>query len=394
MKATLRKVAPRLLVLASSLTLAVMSASAATKAGAGARPAANAQEPARVSTIAQYRERVREAVAPLEVLAAFCDRLSASEKPEVWTKEGFDPDFALEFPKRERDTLGKVRELLPPKEKVALNSGGAVEVDNAWLQAALGEFERASSNDKRALALRSAAERLRALDASLAELESAPPPNIDKDAERGRLNAILRDPAFNQKAQQGGALQRLIEDIAEWIRDLLNKLFPRSTIRPGTNPRVSRLAQVVVFALCLGVIAYVAWFVWSRRKRGPKSLKLKRGPRVVLGERLEADQSAADILADAERLARAGDLRGAIRKAYIALLCELGDRQVIRLSRHQTNRDYLEAVRRAARPQLYTEMLPLTFNFELHWYGLQDASDADWDDFRSRCRQAMKQSGI
>jgi hypothetical protein len=39
-------------------------------------------------------------------------------------------------------------------------------------------------------------------------------------------------------------------------------------------------------------------------------------------------------------------------------------------------------------------MLPLTFNFELHWYGLQDASDADWDDFRSRCRQVMKQSGV
>ena len=162
------------------------------------------------------------------------------------------------------------------------------------------------------------------------------------------------------------------------------------TLQPGTNPRFSQLAQIFVLALCLGVIAYVAWFVWSRRKRELKTLKLKRGPRIVLGERLEADQTSADLLADAEKLARAGDLRGAIRKSYIALLCELGDRGVVRLAQHKTNRDYLDAVRRSAAPRLYSEMMPLTFDFELHWYGFRDASDADWDDFRTRCRQALK----
>jgi hypothetical protein len=35
-------------------------------------------------------------------------------------------------------------------------------------------------------------------------------------------------------------------------------------------------------------------------------------------------------------------------------------------------------------------MRPLTSDFELHWYGLQDASDADWSDFRARCRHALK----
>ncbi|MDT5261715.1 MAG: hypothetical protein QOC61_719, partial [Acidobacteriota bacterium] len=44
--------------------------------------------------------------------------------------------------------------------------------------------------------------------------------------------------------------------------------------------------------------------------------------------------------------------------------------------------------------RLYTEMLPLTFDFELHWYGLQEASVADWDNFKTRCRQAIRQSGV
>src|SRR5690242_18644039 len=61
------------------------------------------------STLAQYRARVRESVAPLEDLAAFCELLSRSEKPEVWSRKDFDPDVALQFPKREKDALERVR---------------------------------------------------------------------------------------------------------------------------------------------------------------------------------------------------------------------------------------------------------------------------------------------
>ncbi|HEX8151407.1 MAG TPA: DUF4129 domain-containing protein, partial [Pyrinomonadaceae bacterium] len=74
---------------------------------------------------------------------------------------------------------------------------------------------------------------------------------------------------------------------------------------------------------------------------------------------------------------------------YVALLCELGDRGVVRLAQHKTNRDYLDAVRRAARPGLYTELLPLTNAFDLHWYGLRPASDADWQSFKTRCRAVL-----
>jgi hypothetical protein len=376
--------------LASLLALVAASATSATNERAASRGDTQASV-ATVSTLAQYRARVRASVVPLEVLAAFCQKLRDNERPEVWTKPGYDPDVALELPKRERDVLGRVRALLPSKERVESGDGGAVEVDNTWLHAALDDYERLGDNAKRVEALHATVERLRALDSRLAELESASQQTADADAERGRLNAILRDPEFNKKTQQGNALQRLVEQIVEWIRDFFRRLFLRRTpLQTGTSPRFSQLAQVIVIALCLAVIAYVARLLWSRRERGLKTLKLKRRPRVVLGEKLEADQTSADLLADAEGLARAGDLRGAIRKAYIALLCELGDRQVIRLSRHRTNRDYLNAVRKGAQPRLYTEMLPLTFGFELHWYGLQDASDADWAEFRARCRQVMK----
>lgn len=378
--------APVLLPAALVILLgAPASVSYAQPAASQSRATIGVRNAQRVSTLAEYRGRVGAAAVPLEELAALYERVRQSEDPKVWSQPGFDSDFVLEVPKKE-EALGRVRGLLPPRERVEAGGGSFVEVDNAWLHASLDEFARERDRDRRALVLGGAAGRLRALEAQLAEAGAAAPQ--DKDAERGRLNSILRDPAFNRETRkQGGALQRLLREFFEWLA----KFFGRgdSPVTPGASPGATRAAQVVVLALCLVVLAYVGRRLWSRRGRGAGGLKLKREPRVVLGERLEADATAAGLLDDAERLARAGDLRGAIRKAYVALLLELGDRGLVRLSRHRTNRDYLNAVRGAAAPGLYSEMLPLTFDFELHWYGLRDASDADWESFKARCRKVV-----
>jgi hypothetical protein len=341
------------------------------------------------ATLADYRRRVGEAVAPLEELASGYELVRKSEKEEVWSQEGFNSDFVVELPKKRERTFARVRGLLPPKERVE-RGVGADEVDNAWVHEALEGLESEKDDEKVAAGLRALAGRLRALEARLGELDADARADVDRDAERGRLNSILRRPEFERQApKQQSALERLIEDFLEWLSGLFPK---RARILPGGSPRASRWTLVLVIGLCLAVLGYVAYRLWLRRGTGRKSLGLGRGARVVLGERLEADQTAADLLDEAERLARTGELRGAIRKAYVALLCELGDRGVVRLAQHKTNRDYLDAVRRAARPRLYTEMLPLTSDFELHWYGLRAASDTDWQSFKARCRAVLDSS--
>jgi hypothetical protein len=342
--------------------------------------------------LSEYRERVRKARAPLEGLAALCEKIAEGERYENWSKPGWDKDLPLTFPGAEERALRDVRDLMPVTEQVEWG-GAVVRADNTWLRDALRNYERDSARGgvthvRRAEMLGEIAERLRALEVRLDESgqSAAAQAQRDKDAEKGRLANILSRPEYNKQAAEGGALQRLVEQFFQWLRDLFPDLAP---VRPGASPGVSRAAQIFVIALCLAVLAYVARKYWLRRERGSKAERLP-GPRVVLGEHLEADQTAADLLSDAERLARTGDLRGAIRKAYIALLCELGDRRVIRLAQHKTNRDYLQAIRAAAPPRLYTEMLPLTFNFELHWYGLQAAEESDWKDFHQRCRQVLR----
>jgi len=357
----------------------------------------HAQSPAatplrRTATLADYRARVGGAAAVLEELAATYQRAKDSERPEVWSKEDFDSDFIVELPETEKTAFAKVRNLLPQKERVEWGGGSFIEVDNTWLHTELGEPKQKNEYGKRSIALRAVALRLRTLEARLAEFEGGAADATDRDAERGRLNAILRSHEFDRAAgqQQSNALERLVKRIIDWLKSLLPD-GPAFTA--GGSPRASMATQIIVFALCVAVLAYVALLLWKRRRPGAGSLKLKRKARVVLGERLEADQTASDLLDDAERLARTGDLRGAIRKAYVALLCELGDRGVVRLAQHKTNRDYLNAVRRAAPPGLYTELLPLTFDFEMHWYGLRDASDSDWESFKTRCRKALKGVG-
>ena len=84
------------------------------------------------------------------------------------------------------------------------------------------------------------------------------------------------------------------------------------------------------------------------------------------------------------------NLRGAIRKGYIALLCELSDRKLIGLARHKTNRDYLRDVRKRA--DLFENMNGMTLNFERNWYGLRPTDAQDWEDFKSSYQQTI--SGV
>ncbi|MDT5270564.1 MAG: hypothetical protein QOH49_2750 [Acidobacteriota bacterium] len=373
------------------LLASLVSTLAAQPASTRAASARNSPERARGrATLAEYRGRVSAAVAPLEALATAYDEVRNSEQYEVWSKEGFNSDFVLKLPKKQEETFAKVRGLLPPREKVEAG-GVAAEVDNSWVHEALDGLKSERDYEKAAASVRALAGRLRALEARLRESDASAPADLDRDAERGRLNSILRRPEFDRQApRQQGALERMIEGFLEWLSNLFPK---RARVAPGGSPLVSKGILALVIGLCLAVLVYVARRLWLRRGGGTKSLGLGRGARVVLGERLEADQTASDLLDEAERLARAGELRGAIRKAYVALLCELGDRGVVRLAQHKTNRDYLDAVRRAARPRLYTEMLPLTSDFELHWYGLRAASDADWQSFKTRCQSAVKEVG-
>jgi len=321
------------------------------------------------ATFADYRHRVSQAITLSEQLQAThgYEEISPSEQ------------FVAA-------NVARIRDLLPAQETVLLD-GQNVVVDNAWLHEALQNYEDASSKRAaRVEALARIVERLRALDEQLDEvLRGTSAKQTDKDGDKGRLAEILRRPDYNREtAAEGSALERLWARFVRWILSLLPKTGPMT---PSGSPFLSRLVQIIVVAACLGAIAFIVWKLAPRYLSGRRKKKQKREARIVLGERLEPDQTAADLLAQAESLARDGDLRGAIRKAYIALLCELGDRKIVSLAQHKTNRDYLLSVRE--RVHLYSSMRQLTNSFELHWYGFQPPAENDWNEFRNGYQKAL-----
>lgn len=317
--------------------------------------------------LSEYHKHIQQAVTALAAVA----QSKETESEAVY--------FA-----RDVDTILSVRTLLPQNVTVESN-GVSFNVDNSWLHEELDKYA-AEKSAERYNVLRRTTERLKAIDERLTELEK-PVAGISgsKEEESRKLAEILRRSEYAHQAKQRSAVSRLLDEFAKWLRSWFPKPQP---LAPGRAAIFSKIAQVVIIVLALGVLAFVLKLFLPRFLQGRKGRKKdKATARIVLGERLEPDQSALDLLTEAEALARRGELRAAIRKAYIALLVELGERKIISLAQHKTNRDYLRAVRTVE--PLYGEVKQLTDSFERHWYGLAKANETDWLAFRAVCKQAL-----
>jgi hypothetical protein len=318
------------------------------------------------ATLSDYRERVERA---------------ASYSSEL-------PALIAHGPRElERETIADLGRLLPPSEQIDA-PGGRVEVDNRWLRVQLSELEKENDVPKRQALAAGISERLSAIGRSLAELDAAAAAERSKDEDKQKLAEILRRAEYQKaEAEQESLFQRWWRALLEW----LESVFPSPSVTPGSGLDFGGLRtvlQVVVFALLIALIGFLAWRflpLFSDRFGG-KRRKVK-ADRVILGELIEADVSSVDLFSEAERLAVGGDFRGAIRKGYIAVLCELGDRKAIRLARHKTNRDYLRDVEGNAR--IVESFTGMTQQFERTWYGSRVAAPDDWVRFSSLCRQAV-----
>lgn len=316
--------------------------------------------------VSEYQKHLDQAITALDSLAQI---------DETETSSAYET--------RSNETILSVRQLLPVHETIELRSG-TLTSDNFWLQQELDKYKNATSAERVELRQR-VIERLQAITEQTKETGANSAGDQDKAQSNKKLAEILQRPEYARKVKQQSAIGRLWEQFVKWLQNLFPKPKP---VAPGMAGIFSKIAQVFVIALALAVLIFVARMFLPRLLRNRRAKrKIKEGARIVLGERLEPDQSAKDLLSEAETLARTGDLRAAIRKAYIALLLELGERKIIALEQHKTNRDYLRAVRRIE--SLYPNVKQLTDSFELHWYGLARATETDWQTFRSGYKQAL-----
>lgn len=197
---------------------------------------------------------------------------------------------------------------------------------------------------------------------------------------RSRLDAILARPEYRTEAPAESRLQRWMRQMWKAFLRFLLRMFETeegSKRQPGTGTlSVVRvlIAAALAAALVIGAIA-LARRLRRRRRRGESEEK----KREVLGEVLPDETTAAELRLTAAEMARRGEWRAAIRRAYIALLYELDERGKLRLDRAKTNRDYLNELRHD--PDHYRRVAARTEIFERVWYGERQATREDYERY-------------
>lgn len=324
--------------------------------------------------VGEYRKRIDSARAGIGVLL---DNVSQAEIGE----EPAQPDA---------EVFAEVRKLIPASENID-TPDGTVETKNDWFVEGLRSAESETDLTRRAVMLSEIDQRLAALSAKLEETQRAMRADRSKDEDKRKLSEILERPEYQRPVQPEEGERNgpsWLKNFLEWLESWFPKFNPPAGAAEGASAFAGVLQWVLIIAviLILGFVLYKLLPLFAPRFR--RVIGEEREERVILGERIGEDQSAHDLFGEAERLAREGDVRGAIRKGYVALLCELSDKKLIGLARHKTNRDYLRDVR--TRREIHEPMNGLTGKFERHWYGGQQAAPRDWEEFRETCGETLK----
>lgn len=190
------------------------------------------------------------------------------------------------------------------------------------------------------------------------------------------------------------------------LSDLLRKLWPRGlNLSLGNEKRGSwQLKDLRLWVALIMILTLVtgAVFFWLRPHRDTTSISVPQQlePLPDLSDRAVASERSEDEwFALAIRLEGEGELRLAVRAAYLGLLAGLAQREWLTIRRDRTNREYLnEFTRRwrrrpqaavAARAEVPETLLGSLRQFDRVWYGSHELSPEAVTAYRKDQREFL-----
>jgi hypothetical protein len=195
--------------------------------------------------------------------------------------------------------------------------------------------------------------------------------------------------------QVAGTLREIRRTLRSWwerVRDWWDRIWGNSDWDSGQRSGFSwRGSQLLLFALLTavaGALAIFLWRVWRRRQKKSEEVVTEAlAVRLDLaGDNVVADQLPEDSwLKLAGELIDQGDLRLGLRALYLASLAHLARREIIRIAKHKSNREYETELCRRARgmsglPQAFSENVGL---FDCAWYGMHEVTHDVLNQFRA-----------
>jgi hypothetical protein len=192
-------------------------------------------------------------------------------------------------------------------------------------------------------------------------------------------------------------LKRLLWKFSHWLGPLIEKFFrwlfgDGTSSESGSHDWMSMLGSVrFLFIMLLAAAAILLAILVVRARRRIPTSEARAEPLTpqpdLSQENVTADQLPEDgWLNLASELIQRGELRLALRASYLASLAHLGQRELIRLAKYKSNRDYDRELQRRARSQ--NELLAAFEGnlqaFERAWYGEHPVTPETLTDFTKK----------
>jgi tetratricopeptide (TPR) repeat protein len=200
---------------------------------------------------------------------------------------------------------------------------------------------------------------------------------VEPEAEQGVLAKFF--------GKIGTMLRKWVRAALEWLERWLEKLFRQRSHAGSENSGSSygwiMAVEILLYALAAVALAALVIFlirVWRRRGRATPAPAEAISPAVDLAdENIHADQLPEDGWTRLGReLLERGEYRLAMRAFYLASLAHLAGRNLIRIARFKSNRDYERELGRRA--HAFRDLAAIfgdnRLAFERVWYGTHEVN--------------------
>jgi hypothetical protein len=187
------------------------------------------------------------------------------------------------------------------------------------------------------------------------------------------------------------SIRQLLEKVERWMEESIKRLFERGGGMPTGGQEgkgfqgISSTVSVVLVVVFLGLLVWLAIALY-RRNQGRERVVGDDREKVVVIDLASEDIVATQLHEDEWlRLAREqiekGEERLAIRALFLATLAHLGERNLLKIARFKSNRDYRGELFLRARSlqELRRAFDENTGLFERSWYGMHRLAEGALD---------------
>lgn len=222
---------------------------------------------------------------------------------------------------------------------------------------------------------------------------------VDPDQLDQRISSVLSQREYEWRMPkdlssdtlEGGVIASFLERMAERINALWESIQrflrwltmsdrpDRTSGSSGDWQRSVKIAWYVFLVAILSLLAFFAVRIWMQRRTPVFEVAATPGLKLPdLGE----DDLTADALPEegwlalANEMMQRGDLRLAMRATFLAGLAALAHRELVRVAKYKSNREYERELRRRAhvRPEIPEAFSQSVSMFERVWYGMHEVT--------------------